>query len=58
MLQIRGIDQNSSQAIYARVSYTSNEIAWNARYADQYTREPETGVLGIDAERFDAVSRD
>lgn len=55
MLQIRGIDQNSSQPIYARVSYTSGEIAWDARYADQYVRDPEAGVLGIDAERFDAV---
>lgn len=58
MLQVRGIDQTSSQVIYARVSYTAEEIAWGAQYADQYVRDPQAGVLGIDADQFDAVLRD
>lgn len=55
MLQIRGIDQNSSQPIYARVSYTAEEFVWGARYADQYIQDPKTGTLGIDPERFHAA---
>ncbi len=55
MLQIRGMDQNSSQTIYARASYTGEEIAWGARYADQYTHDPQTGMLGIDPERFHQI---
>ena len=57
MLQIRGIDQTSSQAIYARVSYTAEEIAWDAHYVNQYLRDPKTGTPGIDAERFQGVER-
>lgn len=52
MLQIRGLDQNSSQPIYARVSYTVEEFVWGARWADQYTHDEETGTLGIDRDRF------
>lgn len=52
ILQIRGMDQNGSQAIYARASYTVDEMVWNARFADQYTHDPSTGVLGIDSARF------
>ena len=55
MLQIRGMDQTSSQAIYARASYTAEEIVWGARYADQYTHDEQTGVLGIHPERFHAT---
>ncbi len=55
MLQIRGIDQASSQAIYARASYTAEEIVWSARYSDQYTHDEQTGVLGINSERFHAT---
>lgn len=52
MLQIRGMDQNTSQIIYARASYTTDEMIWSARYEDQYTHDPDTGVLGIDEQRF------
>ncbi len=52
MLQIRGMDQNGAQAIYARASYTTEEMAWAARFADQYTHDEKTGVLGIDKARF------
>lgn len=52
MLQIRGMDQHTSQAVYARTSYTTGEMVWNARFADQYTHEEKTGMLGIDPERF------
>ncbi|MGI4830416.1 MAG: ion channel [Janthinobacterium lividum] len=58
LLQVRGIDQNSSQAIYARVSYTAAEIAWNARYADHYVHDSDAGTLGIDSELFDTVISD
>ena len=51
MLQIRGMDQHSSQVIYARTSYTTDEMVWAARFADQYTQDPD-GMLGIDAQRF------
>ena len=58
IVQIRGIDQTSSQPIYARASYTVDQIAWNARYADQYVTDPESGALGIDPKRFHDVEWD
>ena len=58
MLQIRGMDQNGSQAVYARVSYTAGEMVWGARFADQYTHDPKTGILGIDRDRFHMAIQD
>lgn len=55
MLQVRGIDQNGSQAVYARASYTTEEMVWGARFADQYDHDPSTGILGISSERFHAT---
>ena len=55
VLQIRAIDQRSAQAVYARTSYSADEIAWNFRYADHYVRDTVTGAVGIDPELFHAT---
>jgi inward rectifier potassium channel len=55
LVQIRAIDQVSSQSVYARVSYASDEIVWNAKYADVYLHDPETGLLRVDLKKFDSV---
>lgn len=52
LLQIRAIDQRSAQAVYARASYIADELAWNARYADHYVTDEDTGTIGIDPARF------
>lgn len=55
LLQRKGIDQASSQTVYARVSYTAKEIVWNACYADIYMHDHQTGLLTLDLARFDSV---
>jgi len=53
LVQVSATDQASSQVVYARVSYTVDEIDWNARYAHMYKHDKKTGLLGIDLDAFD-----
>ena len=55
LVQIRAIDQVSSQSVYARVSYASDEIVWKAKYADVYLRDQETGLLRVALEKLESI---
>jgi inward rectifier potassium channel len=55
IVQVSGMDQASSQVVYARISYTSDDIDWNARYVDRYRHDKGTGLLSIDMDRFDST---
>jgi inward rectifier potassium channel len=55
LVQIRAIDQVSSQAIRARASYAAEDIAWNSRYAGVYLHDSQTGLLKVDLKKFDSV---
>lgn len=55
IVQVSGTDQASSQVVYSRISYTSEDIQWNAKYTDMYRHDKGTGLLGIDLERFDCT---
>jgi inward rectifier potassium channel len=55
IVQVSGMDQASSQVVYARISYTSDDIDWNARYVDMYRHDKGTGLLSIDMDRFDST---
>jgi inward rectifier potassium channel len=55
LVQITAIDQVSSQSIHARASYAAEELIWNARYAEVYLRDGQTGLLKIDLREFDSV---
>jgi inward rectifier potassium channel len=55
LVQIRAVDQVSSQPIHARVSYAAEDLAWNARYAEVYLHDPQSGLLKVDLKKFDSV---
>jgi len=55
IVQVSGSDQASSQVVYARTSYTADEVDWNARYVDMYRHDKATGLLSIDMEKFDST---
>jgi inward rectifier potassium channel len=55
IVQVSGRDQASSQVVYARISYTAEEIAWNSRYVDMYRQDKKTGLLSIDMDKFDST---
>jgi inward rectifier potassium channel len=55
IVQVSGSDQASSQVVYARTSYTADEMDWNARYVDMYRHDKSNGLLSIDMEKFDST---
>ena len=55
ILQVNGVDQSSSQMIYARVSYVSSEVVWNGRFAEIYRRDQKSNLLSIDLDSFDTI---
>ncbi|WP_158615345.1 ion channel [Acidipila sp. EB88] len=55
ILQVTGIDEASGQAIHARASYTADNLVWGATFQNIYVRDPATGLLDLDMERFDSV---
>jgi inward rectifier potassium channel len=48
LIVISGTDEIFSQTVYSRVSYTADEIAWNARFSDIFNRSDESGLLTVD----------
>jgi inward rectifier potassium channel len=48
---MRGLDETFAQTIHARGSYTPDEIVWNAKMVDIFTRD-ETGRAVIDYTHF------
>lgn len=55
IVQVSGTDQASSQVVYSRISYTSDDMVWNAKYVDMYRHDKSSGLLSIDMERFDTT---
>ncbi len=57
ILQVTGIDQTSSQMVYARTSYTTREIVWNGRFVEVHRRGERSGLLEVDLSRFDMIEQ-
>ncbi len=55
IVQVSGTDQASSQVVYSRISYNSDDIEWHAKYTDMYRIDKGSGLLGIDLDRFDCT---
>jgi inward rectifier potassium channel len=55
LLQVSGTDQASSQVVYTRISYTADDLDWNAKYTEMYIHDKRTGLLGIDMDLFDST---
>lgn len=51
---LSGVDESSGQTIYGRTAYTSDDIRWNARFADIISID-EAGRRTIDYARFHDV---
>lgn len=54
LVLIKAVDESSSQIVYARTSYTSPEVKFDACYEDMLTRDQRGRVTGIDMNRFDS----
>jgi inward rectifier potassium channel len=53
-LALTGLDETIGQTIHARRQYTLDDIAWNARFADVLSDDPD-GSRVIDFRRFHDV---
>ena len=54
MLTVVGIDETSAQNLYARHTYSPDQIRWGARHADMLSDLPD-GRLQLDVRRFHDV---
>jgi inward rectifier potassium channel len=54
LILLSGVDETFAQTVHSRSSYKSQELVWNARFADIYERSSR-GPLAIDASRLDAI---
>ena len=57
LVMIQGVDEGSGQVIFARTSYTSEEIGFGACFEDMFKRDPSGRVMSVDMERFDKVQK-
>jgi inward rectifier potassium channel len=55
LILLNGVDEAFSQMVYSRTSYTSDEIAWNARFASVFTQHSVGRPVMVDLERFHRV---
>jgi inward rectifier potassium channel len=51
---VTGLDETSSQTIYAQARYDHSQIVWGARHADLLSEQPN-GSLLLDLTRFNDV---
>ena len=57
LVLIKGVDEGSGQVVYARTSYTSQEIEFDACYRDMFKRDPSGRVISLDMTRFDEFQK-
>jgi len=56
ILLIKAFDDTFAQTIYARTSYTAEEVVWDARFLPMTLPDPD-GVLVMDVGRLDGIER-
>ena len=56
LILITGLEETFSTRVTARASYVSEEVRWNAKFADMFVPSPD-GVITIDVERLDRTDR-
>ncbi len=52
LVLLTGIDETFAQRVHARTSYRHDEVVWNARFTDIYTRPENGGRLAVDVSRL------
>jgi inward rectifier potassium channel len=57
LVLLTGIEETFSQQVHSRSSYKSDEIIWNARFANLYENNAKGDDLAIDMEKFHEVMR-
>lgn len=55
LVLLTAIDETFSQTVHARMSYTADEIIWNARFSDIFGRSEDAEMLTVDISRIDAT---
>lgn len=56
LVQIASLDSTFSSRVVSRTSYISEEVRWDAKFADIFVDSPD-GVITIDVERLDRLDR-
>jgi inward rectifier potassium channel len=57
LVLLAGIDETFSQTVHARSSYRADEIIWNAKFTNIFTRLEGNDRLGIDVSRLHSIER-
>jgi inward rectifier potassium channel len=56
LIQIASLDSTFSARVVSRTSYISEEVRWDAKFADIFVDSPD-GIITIDVERLDRLDR-
>jgi inward rectifier potassium channel len=55
LVLLTAIDETFSQTVHARMSYSFEEVQWNARFSDIFGRTQDAATLTVDISRIDAI---
>jgi inward rectifier potassium channel len=55
LVLLTAIDETFSQTVHARMSYSFDEIEWNARFSDIFGRSQDAATLTVDISRIDTI---
>ena len=55
LVLLTAIDETFSQTVHARMSYSFEEIEWNARFSDIFGRSQDAATLTVDISRIDTI---
>ncbi|HUP90470.1 MAG TPA: hypothetical protein VM100_14020, partial [Longimicrobiales bacterium] len=57
LVLLTAIDETFSQQVHGRMSYSGEEIVWNARFTDIFGRSEDAEMLTVDISRIDTFDR-
>jgi inward rectifier potassium channel len=55
LVLLTAIDETFSQTVHARMSYSFEELEWNARFSDIFGRTQDAATLTVDISRIDTI---
>lgn len=56
LILLRGMDESTSQPVYARASYGADRVVWDAKFDEMYD-PPRDGAVSVDLRKLSSISR-
>ena len=55
LVLLTGIDETFSQTVHTRSSYKADEIVWNAKFTNLFSREADDQMMTVDVRRLHSI---